>query len=575
MPESHTQTTTTRLLSAFLAQPVYRLILITLLLVTVLPLGFIGTLLYQQAWDNAWREINEKHRLLAENLSAPISIYINDHSNMLELLAEEIRNKHVKPANHESDLKSILQHMDGFRSLALIAPNGRLLAIALPEGTNNINDLAFAGEKCFLNSRDSLKGAISNIKHSPVTGDPTIIISTPVLDSTGKLSAVLLGELRIDLIEQLRKNIRFGKKGHSAIVDRTGHVIAHPNPEWMKEMRDLSHLGVVQKMMQGKTGVTEFYSPFIKQDMVAGYTAVPEIGWGIMVPQPKQEVEEQVASLLYAHLKWGVIGLLLALALAVPLVIWITRPIKQLATAANKLAEIPDDGEIPDIAENAPREIGQLGTSFRTLVTGLQESNNTIYSLNQSLQQRINDATEQLRASNERLTSLVQQDHLTELSNRRHFENMMTAILREPPREILHRCLLLIDLDNFKEINDKFGHAAGDEVLLQLANLLKSLIRPGDLLARYGGDEFVANMQCPPEVGKKRAEQILRSVESFEIHWHNWVIRLTVSIGLLHWKHNDNADMERLLRKADQAMYDAKHKGRNQLVEIFDRSDAA
>ena len=61
------------------------------------------------------------------------------------------------------------------------------------------------------------------------------------------------------------------------------------------EAKDLSHLNVVQEMMAGKSGVTEFYSPFVKENMVVGFTSVPEIGWGIMVPQPKSEVEEQVS----------------------------------------------------------------------------------------------------------------------------------------------------------------------------------------------------------------------------------------------------------------------------------------
>ena len=116
---------------------------------------------------------------------------------------------------------------------------------------------------------------------------------------------VLLGELRTDLIEELRRTIRFGEKGHSAIVDKFGRVIAHPNPKWMEEMHDLSAQDLVQKMMRGESGVTEFYSPFLKEQMVAGYAAVPEIGWGVMVPQPKSEIERQVRALLYAQFGWA------------------------------------------------------------------------------------------------------------------------------------------------------------------------------------------------------------------------------------------------------------------------------
>ena len=317
----------------FFAQPVQRLLVLAFLFIAFVPVGFLAFSLYQEAWNNAWREINEKHRLLAENLAPPITIYINDHRNLLALLADDLNTYenvlHVDSFKEvDSKLENALSHMDGLRSLSLIAPNGEIHAVAqrpgqeLPKQSN-----VFSNEKCFLKSRDTGSWALSNIKPNPISGDPTIVLSHPIKQTASPVNAVLLAELRIELIEQLRKNIHFGEKGHSAIVDSTGHVIAHPNPEWMKEIKDLSHLPIVQLMMEGKTGVTEFFSPFVKQQMVAGYTAVPEIGWGIMVPQPKSEVEEQVNTLIRTQYSWGIIGLVMALLLAIPLARWITKPI--------------------------------------------------------------------------------------------------------------------------------------------------------------------------------------------------------------------------------------------------------
>jgi len=151
-------------------------------------------------------------------------------------------------------------------------------------------------QKHVISARDTGESRLSGIQTSPLDGKPTLILSQPVKNKKGAIESVLISELRISLIENLRRNIHFGERGHSAIVDQNGRVIAHPNPDWMKSMRDLSHLPVVKAMMAGKTGVTEFYSPFVKQNMVAGYTAVPGIGWGIMVPQPKSEVARQVYS---------------------------------------------------------------------------------------------------------------------------------------------------------------------------------------------------------------------------------------------------------------------------------------
>ena len=546
----------------FLSQPIYRLLLTGLILAALIPIGVLSVKLYQNAWDNAWREINEKHRLLAENLASPIHIYINDHKSMLKLVATSIQRETHQQGSNLKDYSNTLLHAHGFRSLSLVGLDGKTI-------TGDAATDTFANDSSFLRVRERGKTDLSNIKTSPIDGKPTLILSEPVFNQAGKLNAVLIGELSIDLVEELRRKIKFGIKGHSAIVDKTGHVIAHPNPEWMAEMRDLSDWLVVKEMMAGNTGVTEFYSPFIKQQMVAGYTSVPDIGWGIMVPQPKSEVEAQVNSLLEENYRWGVFGLLLSVALVVPLMMWITRPVNQLATAAQSLARNNFKGELPELSDFAPREIRQLGAAFHKLIGGLQNSHNTIKELNESLQCKVYDATSKLRVANTRLTLLAQEDHLTTLSNRRHFETKLRESIETIPNDDAHICLMLIDIDNFKSINDTYGHAAGDTVLSHIANLLKTSMRPGDLTARYGGDEFVVQMNCIPDIGRKRAQDFRTAVEQSGIFWQEKRIGVTVSIGALYTKASSIKDYEYLMHLADEAMYEAKNGGRNRVVEIF------
>lgn len=551
-----------------LSQPVYRLLLVGLILVAVIPIGVLSVKLYQNAWDNAWREISEKHRLLAENLASPIHIYIHDHMSMLKLVATSIQHDiELKPAALKGYSNTLL-HVHGFRSLTLIGLDGKVI-------TGDGHRDSFGGEKYFIDTRDSGEARISNIKPSPIDGKPTLILSEAVLNAAGKLRGVLIGELSIELIEQLRRQIKFGINGHSAIIDKTGHVIAHPNPEWMAEMRDLSHLPVVKKMIAGETGVTEFYSPFIKQDMVAGYTSVPEFGWGIIVPQPKHEVEAQVASLLVENYRWGLFGLILSVALAVILVLWITRPINQLAASALTLAKNGFRGELPNLSEFAPREIRQLRGALDELVGGLQQSHDTINEFNESLQCKVYDATSQLRDANTHLTLLAQEDHLTTLSNRRHFETLLRESIETIPNDEAQMCLMLIDIDNFKPINDNYGHAAGDTVLSHIANLLKTIMRAGDLTARYGGDEFVVQMNCEPEIGRKRAQDIRSAVEQSGIFWQEQRISVTVSIGVLYAKAGSIKDYENLMRLTDEAMYEAKNGGRNRVVEVYNDTACA
>ncbi len=389
-----------------LRRPLNQLLIGAFVLVALLPMTLIGVRLYHAAWDDAWREVYEKHRLLAMNLASPLRLYVQDHQTMLAMLANRLagraRSREAVELLEDSD--TILPD---FRSLSLVSREGDLLYSTALKAIAPGQRRLFADEACFRYSLAKGQPKLSAMQYSPLDDAPTLIMSRPVFGRDGQVQAVLLAELNIDYIEQLRRNIHFGERGHSAIVDQTGHVIAHPNPDWMREIRDLSHLSVVQKMMAGQTGVTEFYSPFVKQDMVAGFTAVPGIGWGVMVPQPKREVARQVHALLYSHLAWAGGALLLAIAVAVFLARLVSRPLVRLAVAADEMARNRFKGRLPSPGRHVPREISQLDDALHNLISGLLISRHRLEQLNENLQQKVNEATAQLRETNEQLEAAL------------------------------------------------------------------------------------------------------------------------------------------------------------------------
>jgi hypothetical protein len=269
-----------KFLAWLLSQPVNRLLVSGFVLVALIPAIFIAATLYDNAWKDAWREINEKHHLLAMNMAEPISIYVEDHRAALRLLADAITELEGTPdaETRKRDLVRLARdRLTGFRALSLVSRQGDILLSSQSDDWIPKHRDAYLNEACFITTRDTGESKLSGVQASPLDGKPTLVLSQPVKTRDGTIESVLISELRISLIEKLRRNIHFGERGHSAIVDQNGRVIAHPNPDWMKSMRDLSHLPVVKAMMGGKTGVTEFYSPFIKQNMVAGYTSVPDI----------------------------------------------------------------------------------------------------------------------------------------------------------------------------------------------------------------------------------------------------------------------------------------------------------
>ena len=381
-------------------QPINRLLVLAFVLVALVPVTFLSSHLYVAAWENAWREISEKHRLLALNLTSPVRIYVEDHRQMLSILADWVGEHEGAERRHY--LEQARERFSGFRRLALLDSRGRVM-LWNGQAAMRAASVNYAADPIFKQTLAEKVSLLSGAQVSLFDGTPTILLSQPVMDQSSRLIGVLMAELDITPLEKLRADIHFGEKGHSAFVDARGRVIAHPNPDWMREIRDISHLSVVQAMMSGSTGVTEFYSPFVKQDMVAGYTAVPNIGWGIMVPQPKHEVESQVWRLMVGHVLWAIVGVLLAIIISVIIARWITRHINMLARDADRMIMQGYDGRLSAVPVTAPIEVQQLAHTLNVLVTGFSLSQKEIKSLNASLQQRIEEATRRLRATNEEL----------------------------------------------------------------------------------------------------------------------------------------------------------------------------
>lgn len=164
------------------------------------------------------------------------------------------------------------------------------------------------------------------------------------------------------------------------------------------------------------------------------------------------------------------------------------------------------------------------------------------------------------------LQPLADQDELTDLYNRRYFNAEAKRQISAWRRFRNPLSLIMLDIDHFKEINDIHGHAAGDQVLIRLATVLRSQTRDIDTICRYGGEEFVILMPFTDLRGAvAKAEQIRRAVALQQVRWNGRYIRFKVSLGVAELA-NSAWDAETLVTAADQALYQAKREGRNQTV---------
>jgi len=172
-----------------------------------------------------------------------------------------------------------------------------------------------------------------------------------------------------------------------------------------------------------------------------------------------------------------------------------------------------------------------------------------------------------LEKTNVCLISLASTDSLTGLANRRIFCNELSRQVARAQRTGGHLSLLLIDVDNFKQYNDTFGHPAGDAALHTIGHMLYDTVREGDFTARYGGEEFAI---IPPDTGRATALQAAERVRAAIGNCNNLKVPITISIGLAPLLQQDTAAA--LVKAADTALYAAKAAGRNRVICAPDRA---
>jgi len=178
----------------------------------------------------------------------------------------------------------------------------------------------------------------------------------------------------------------------------------------------------------------------------------------------------------------------------------------------------------------------------------------------------------------QRILELGYQDGLTNAYNRRYFDERLSHEISRCSRNKTDLVCLFIDVDFFKNVNDNYGHQIGDAVLIRLVTLMSDQVRSSDIVARYGGEEFAIILpETGLQVAHEVAERIRQSVEDQKLIFDDKTLSITVSIGMAslsqirHHSNTENKTLpdnvdQTLLRKADEALYQAKQTGRNQVV---------
>ncbi|GCB02259.1 diguanylate cyclase/phosphodiesterase (GGDEF & EAL domains) with PAS/PAC sensor(s) [Sulfuriferula multivorans] len=531
------------------------MLILAFIVISIAPVAVMTTWLNTGIHNGVMKEAHDKNQLLSENMANPVYLYLKAAQRNLNLLANILEKTRDQVAINET-----ITSQAYFENLVLVAPDGTAQGFdgykATPEYVH------FLQKNHVIQSMLSRHVAgNSGMVLNPQTNKPALFFVHPVGQN------MLVGSLRLAPIESLAAAIHFGKLGHCAITDQFGNIVHHPNPKWMSGVKNISNWPIVQAGLQGKRGVMTFYSPFIKADMIAGYAAVPEFNWVILTPQPLSELTAEAKILIHGSLLFGAVGLVISVLLAIFMANWIVKPINVLAEGIERIRKNDYSGKFIPLGRTAPQEIETLRNYSIHMVDSIREAVAARDELNRQLENRIRQATQELTDANKKLSIHAHVDELTNLKNRRALWERLSDLNKLNPESYMPMQVMLFDVDQFKQINDSYGHDVGDYILTQVAREIEKHTRDKDFVVRYGGDEFLVVMPgCTPDNAYRRAEAIRASITSSPLIVSGHTVPVTLSIGIADQTAIEtSASFSEMLKAADTAMYQSKENGRNRI----------
>lgn len=242
---------------------------------------------------------------------------------------------------------------------------------------------------------------------------------------------------------------------------------------------------------------------------------------------------------------------------------WVSSPMDNFMTQVRRTFNPQRPLSADSLPSHRTDEIGELARILQQLSRSAHRSHLDATQLRRTLDNRVNQAT---RRATAKLSQLVMRDPMTNLGNRRFLDENLRPLFDSCKESNTDLACVIIDMDNFKQVNDNLGHQTGDDLIRFTGSLIRATIRHEDCAVRYGGDEFLVLM---PGANQDRAKQFAQHISDlYEAHTRTTLPNarnLKLSIGIASLLHNNITNGDELIRKADALLYIAKRKGKGRI----------
>jgi diguanylate cyclase (GGDEF)-like protein len=447
---------------------------------------------------------------------------------------------------------SLPLNLPWIRSIMIVSKNGLVQCSTL----NNLVGLDLSDREYFKKARESGGFVFSDFLFSKSSERPIVMAAYPVSAINREEDAIVVAGINLDWMSKIMGNLG-GRPGVSAVlVDSAGVVLAAPADQASTIGRPLDTLPSLSAVADKAIGSDKLDGSLSFTDAegtkrIVHFVRIPGTQSRLVVSIDESNVTAAInREIRTAYLQLLFVCLFVLLGALVAAERLIIRPIEVMVAMAKRFGQ--GDWSVRVARNHLPEEFVPLARAFNTMAAQLIERER------------------ELVATNERLTVIASIDMLSGLANRRGFQSRLDFEWMKAQQYGSELALLMIDVDHFKLFNDSYGHPEGDVCLARLGETLAG-IAAGTMgfAGRYGGEEFCLLL---PTVDSQRAleigEIVRAAVQNLAMpHCTSHYQTVTVSVGVACTKPNEKQQPGDLIEAADAALYAAKHRGRNAVVE--------
>lgn len=507
-------------------------------------------------WQTAVQKEQDLSNILSrqgEQIMFVGEAFVNNHISAVKTLSTML-SKSSFSIPVQTVLDSTARNYPSFTSMLVSGPEGEILyaspkKYAMMLGKAKKHTLH--ARAYFNDARKTLMPQLSEAIEGVGFGNDAILtVSAPIV-SNEEFLGISQGAIRLSSFSKFKQqHINDNEFYQYVITDKNNRIIFASDGLGLPTLSQFSYQPSDNLLLSKIPELT------IQNNNYLYYQTVTEHGWKITVLNSPVALTHIISKNFY----------ILAAGLLITLIVisFITNLLsKRITLPLVRLANHFNDTTFPeDIAKEA-----EISDEMIKVTDKLINSRDIMLNFQQQLTEQVLDKTKHLKSLNQKLYYLAQKDGLTKLLNRSGFDDLSQTTFRNCVRNHVPLSMVLIDIDDFKQINDTYGHPFGDKCIVSIAQTLNKFCkRNTDLLGRYGGEEFIVLLSGGHiEEHHDLTKQIHRTVQKTIVSYNEITVKMTISIGISSLKSNYGMTYEGLVKSADEQLYKSKRTGKNKI----------